>query len=514
MDYQKKLKSQVVSWISVATLLIAIVSFLLWYLLFEVFEVYTFPVLVIAFVVSATTAAIVAEIVAKKVLAPLDALTQAIIHVSPSHEYAESSPPNTESLKIGRELITSLTQEVYQLASLAQKHQPNVAAQRNKIIQAINVLNNLPMPILVLNNQQIITNISAAATEYLESESTEILGKTVQDSIQLEFSGETTLNDWIVECQEKAVTTSSSWERVRVTTKEGLTKQCDVMARYNRDNPSGADYVIALLDRTDRYQQDDDSLGFVAMAVHELRTPLTMLRGYIEVLEDEVAGQLNDELKTFMKKMEVAAGQLTIFVNNILNVAKIEQNQLMMQLEEVEWSKALDEIVADLQIRAEIKGMTVEKHIPENLPTAAIDRTSIYEVLGNLVDNAIKYSKNKGKIIISTTIGKDGNIETTVQDFGVGMPTNVTTNLFEKFYRNHRTSGKIGGTGLGLYLTKAIISAHGGSVWVHSKEGEGSTFGFSIVPYANLADELKNSDNRGITRQSHGWVKNHSFYKR
>jgi signal transduction histidine kinase len=105
-------------------------------------------------------------------------------------------------------------------------------------------------------------------------------------------------------------------------------------------------------------------------------------------------------------------------------------------------------------------------------------------------------------------------VTTTVQDFGVGMPASVLPNLFEKFYRNHRTRQQIGGTGLGLYLCKAIVSAHGGQIWANSKEGQGSTFGFSLQPYANLAEELKTGNNTEITRAAHGWVKNHSFYKR
>jgi len=156
----------------------------------------------------------------------------------------------------------------------------------------------------------------------------------------------------------------------------------------------------------------------------------------------------------------------------------------------------------------------LERHIDENIPTVGIDRVSIYEVIANLIDNAIKYRGKSKKIIVTSKVGGNGLVHTTVQDFGVGMPSSVTTNLFEKFYRNHRTRNKVSGTGLGLYLTKAIISAHGGQVWVNSKEGEGSTFGFSVVPYAQLDKELRESGDKEIIRQSHGWVKNHSMYRR
>ena len=87
-------------------------------------------------------------------------------------------------------------------------------------------------------------------------------------------------------------------------------------------------------------------------------------------------------------------------------------------------------------------------------------------------------------------------------------------NLFTKFYRDHRNRAQIGGTGLGLYLSKAIVTAHGGTMWVRSKEGEGSTFGFTLMPYDKLAAEHKEGPDQGITRSAHGWIKNHSLYRR
>lgn len=166
-----------------------------------------------------------------------------------------------------------------------------------------------------------------------------------------------------------------------------------------------------------------------------------------------------------------------------------------------------------MRLRAQVHNKTIEVNIQPNLPTVALDRVSIQEVINNLLDNAIKYSGEAEKqIIVSTRLNKEGLVETSVQDFGVGMPNNVVQNLFEKFYRNHRTQAQFGGSGLGLYLSKAIISAHGGQIGVTSKEGQGSTFSFTLLPYSQLADELK--DNKEITRSAHGWIKNHSMYRR
>ena len=104
-------------------------------------------------------------------------------------------------------------------------------------------------------------------------------------------------------------------------------------------------------------------------------------------------------------------------------------------------------------------------------------------------------------------------IETTVSDKGVGISDTIISHIFDKFYRAHQSKNSIGGTGLGLFLCRAIIDAHGGTIWVKSKEGEGSTFGFSLPIYASVAEQLQNEDNSGIIRGAHGWIKNHSLYR-
>ena len=179
------------------------------------------------------------------------------------------------------------------------------------------------------------------------------------------------------------------------------------------------------------------------------------------------------------------------------------------------WENVLRSTLETLNLRAQVHGKQIVLQLQSNLPTVAIDRITISEVIINLIDNAIKYSNKSNRIIVRSYVGNNGMVETTVQDFGIGIPANIIGNLFEKFYRNHRSRAQVGGTGLGLYLSKSIVTAHGGQIWVQSKENEGSTFGFSLVPYTQLAAELKKSDNKeDITRIAHGWIKNHSFYRR
>jgi len=329
------------------------------------------------------------------------------------------------------------------------------------------------------------------------------------------FPSEDTLDAWLEDKKSKNATASSSWERVKLNPADNRPLRIfDLAAYYNKDNPDKLETMLIMFDHTKTYSQDDQAISFIALSVHELRTPLTLLRGYIEAFEDEFVGKLTPDMNDFMFKMSATAQQLTAFVNNILNVARIDDDQLVLQLHEEQWGDIIKAAANSLALRAKVRGITIEYSVAPDLPTVGVDRVSVLEVINNLVDNAIKYSGDSKRILINTYLTNAGLVETTVQDFGVGIPQNVLPNLFTKFYRDHHNRAQIGGTGLGLYLSKAIVHAHGGNIWVKSNKGEGSTFGFTLVPFANLTDKMRDSVNQDITRGAHGWIKNHSLYRR
>lgn len=448
---------------------------------------------------------------ARYVSEPLRFLWQAILHVSPEHQ--GTAAPNLERCRVGRELVTSLALQVYQFASGTMTKSAKSGIDTTL---AQTALGGLPLPLLVIDKQGLILYANKAALEYLQISEPTLEGKDMYSVMNLLFQNDYTLDRWVADSRTHKVTATNTWERVKLLLPDEhkTVLQLDLAAYYSKDNPAGLEVVLALFDHTATYSKDDDQISFVALAVHELRAPLTILRGYIEVFEDEFQGKLNDELTNFMFRLKASAEQLNAFVNNILNVARVEENQLILRLREESWTKLVRAACADLQMRARVHNKTIEVHIPDNLPTVGVDPVSIIEVINNLIDNAIKYSADGQKIIVNSYVKNDGLVETTVQDFGVGIPTSVIPDLFDKFYRSHRTRASIGGTGLGLYLSKVIVDAHGGQIWVQSKEGMGSTFGFTLRPYSQLADELKNSDNKGIVRGAHGWIKNHSLYRR
>lgn len=129
-------------------------------------------------------------------------------------------------------------------------------------------------------------------------------------------------------------------------------------------------------------------------------------------------------------------------------------------------------------------------------------------MISNLIDNALKYSTEGGLVAVSAS-AKDGYVTVSVQDHGIGMPSNVVGNLFHKFYRSHRSRETVAGTGIGLYICRAIVESHGGKIGVSSVERQGSTFSFTVPIYAAVADRLQANDhtNAGLISTSDGWMK-------
>ena len=443
---------------------------------------------------------------------PLLAIGQAVLHVAPE---TTGPAPNVDKLSIGQEYVNTLAYHIYQIASL--QDNKIMAEHRKDATQSSNILNHLPLPVYVFNKEQIVTFATESGIDYVGAESSALFGKPLFEAVDLEFQSDFTLESWIADSAANKATDTAYWHRVRVHVKgleEDKIRQCDIAGYYNKDNPAGIEFIITLFDHTEAYNKDESNMNYIALAVHELRTPLTIMRGYIEAMQDELAGKLVGDQELFMIRMTASAKQLSSFVNNILNVARISENQLTIKMAEEDWPTIIKHAVDDMSIRSKALKKNITVKMADNLPKVAADRVTIYEVLTNLIDNALKYGGSSEEIGIEVSLTKDGLVETVVEDHGVGIPGSVMPTLFEKFHRNHRNKGDISGTGLGLYISKAIVNAHGGDIWVKSKEEEGTRVGFTLKAFSELAEEEKNGNNEGMVRTAHGWIKNHSLYRR
>jgi signal transduction histidine kinase len=472
------------------------------------------PELMSAFLTSVAVISIgvIGWLSAKYLMQPVIFIWKSILHVAP--DTANTPAPDLKRILFGRELITALVTHVYQLANVIENVE-KLAGDKPRDLNADFVANSLPLPLAVLDKDMNVLFANSALFKYAGRTGEETIGQNVYSVLDMSFTNEQTFDRWLEKARADKITSVRTWERVRLNLPDKRqTHLFDLVAYYNKNNPEGFEIMLVLFDRTRQYSQDDQAMSFVALAVHELRTPLTLLRGYIDVFEEELGGKLDEELSGYMKKMKAAAQQLSAFTTNVLNVSRFENDQLTLKLQEESWPPLLQAAANDMQLRAAVNGIKITLKIDDKLPPVGADAVSVYEVVSNLLDNAIKYSGKSKEIIIRSHLTSDGLIETTVQDFGVGIPESAMGNLFDKFYRDFHNRNKVGGTGMGLYISKAIVTAHGGNIWVRSKEGQGTTFGFTLVPYSELADELKKGDNADVTRTAHGWIKNHSLYRR
>ena len=436
---------------------------------------------------------------------PLEVLAQAIAHVS--RDPIQTAPPDLHHKGYQRSGLQAMVQTVYELAASGPSNTPeNKHPTNNSVFETI--INNVACGIIALNPKGQVVYANAQAPTHLDASN--------QRVIDLLFEQNDTLQAWIVTSQTNKVRDTKVWHRVadRSPEQEGR-RIFDIIGYYAKNDQQDIETLLVTIDRTAEYSPDDDNMDFIALAAHELRGPITVIRGYLDILDQELSPELQVDQRQVIDRLQVSAERLSGYINNILNVSRYDRNHLTLHLHEEKLLDIIKNLVPDLALRAKTQNRRLSFHVAEDLPTIAADRSSLSEVFSNLIDNAIKYSNEGGEVIVAANA--QGNfVEITVQDLGIGMPESVVGNLFNKFYRSHRSRQQVSGTGLGLYICKAIVQSHGGTIWVRSKEGQGTTFGFTVPIYSSVADKLSAGDNGNeqIIERSDGWIKNHAMYRR
>jgi two-component system phosphate regulon sensor histidine kinase PhoR len=239
----------------------------------------------------------------------------------------------------------------------------------------------------------------------------------------------------------------------------------------------GTDGAVVLLhDITELKRVNEMRSDFVANVSHELRTPLSILRGYIETLLDNPKTSPK-ELARILQVMERHSKRLGLLVDDLLTLAELESANSNLQLSEVNLSELLGKVVHDWERKLAEKQLKMSVDVAATVPIILADETRLEEVLHNLLDNAVKYSREKGEIRLHAEQRDDDEIALSVSDNGVGIGKNDLPRIFERFYRadKARSPESIRGTGLGLSIVKHIAQRHGGRVEAESDPGKGTT---------------------------------------
>ncbi len=240
--------------------------------------------------------------------------------------------------------------------------------------------------------------------------------------------------------------------------------------------------VVTLTDVTKDIDLEKMKLDFVSIAAHELRTPLTSLRGYLSLIDDDSKSTIGEKYAGYIEKAVLSADRLHGLVENLLNITRIEKGTLTINKTRVDWVSLVKEVIEEAKIKSEEANIQLNFEDPlSKIPPIYADQATVVEVLSNLLDNAIKYTPEGGKVTVTIDVDKDF-VTTHVKDTGVGIPPASIPHLFKKFYRVSTTVLRAGekGTGLGLFISKEIITRHNGKIWVESEVEKGSTFSFSL----------------------------------
>ncbi len=222
---------------------------------------------------------------------------------------------------------------------------------------------------------------------------------------------------------------------------------------------------------------------FLASMSHELRTPLHTIIGFADLLGEELKGPLNPDQKRFVTHIQHDSRHLLELINDVLDLSKIESGRLELHPEQFTVAEAIAETMAGLRSRAENKQIRINERIAPAL-TLTADRLRFKEILSNLVSNAIKFTPEKGQIVIECIERPDG-VLFAVTDTGIGIEPSEQQAIFNKFYQvGSTTRGIREGTGLGLAITKSLVELHHGTISVESTPGAGSRFQFTLPKIA------------------------------
>ncbi len=228
------------------------------------------------------------------------------------------------------------------------------------------------------------------------------------------------------------------------------------------------------------HRLDEAKDEFISMASHQLRTPLTSIKGYVSMLMEGDVGPVTKEQKHLLNEAFIGSERMVRLIGDFLNVSRVQTGKFVIDRHPVDLGKLVKEELEVLEPAATARGLSFSFTRPKNIPMLNIDENKIQQVIMNFSDNAMYYSKDESTIKVSLKV-VDNAIEFTVKDTGIGVPIDQQEQLFTKFFRaaNARKQ-RPDGTGVGLFLAKKVIDAHGGEIIFVSKENKGSTFGFRL----------------------------------
>jgi two-component system phosphate regulon sensor histidine kinase PhoR len=351
-------------------------------------------------------------------------------------------------------------------------------------------LEDLSCGVIISDAQQKVYRVNTATTHMLNKNSKQLVGSELAAIVEDERWRKAL--DQLQSGQEDMVTTTLAvGENV-------LRATVSPMASSESDGKEGT--VTILYDITAEAESQRARDEFIASLSQELRTPMTSITGYTDLLVGESVGEVGIMQRKFLQRIKANIERMNIMLNDLIGVTAIDAGQLELRPSVVDMAEIIEDTIIGARAQLEENEITLDMHIPEDIPPVEADPDSVRQIMNNLLGNAIKSTPAGGSIAITTSIheengaGLDGAeivpfLKVAIRDSGGGIAEKDLDRVFERFYRAERPLIEgLGETGVGLSIVKSLVEAHGGRVWVESEIGDGSIFYF-LLPISEQHDD-------------------------
>lgn len=332
------------------------------------------------------------------------------------------------------------------------------------------IITNFTDGLLVFDKENNLLLINPLAEDFFKIKAKEIVGKPISGLAKI-----STLKP-LIELFGKGIKEIS---RKEISLKENLVLEVTTTPFMREKEKLGT--LVILHDISREKLIERMKTEFVSLSAHQLRTPLSAIKWTLKMLLDEDVGPMSKEQKDFLRKTYRVNERMIDLINDLLNVARIEEGRYVYRPILADFQEVIKSVINSFKEEINRKNLKFEFKKPKKkLPQALIDVEKIRLAINNLLDNAIRYTPKGGRVTVSLR-SVNMEIEFSVEDTGVGIPRDQQARVFTKFFRGANVMRmEVEGSGLGLFITKNIIEAHGGKIWFESEEGKGSIFHFTL----------------------------------
>ncbi|MCQ2753483.1 MAG: ATP-binding protein [bacterium] len=347
--------------------------------------------------------------------------------------------------------------------------------ERNKLES---VLMSIVNGVVVCDNHDKVIMVNNHAKKLLEVNEEDIVGTQIQQFC--DSSGELCFSEKIAQFKDTPIEEDGAPTPFNIEIDKRIIK-CLISPMFTRSN-AYVGYIIVLIDVTKDVEMDQLRSHFISNVSHELRTPVTVLRSYIDTLYSFGNDFDFNTQREFIGVMNQEIIRLNRMVNDILDFSRYEANNVRLEKSKQNVMEIVEDCVNQVQVLAKEHDLTISIMKEPDLPEIFLNIDSISRAFMNILSNAIKYSPDGKRIKVRAERSRDGEyVELSVEDQGPGIPEKYQKKIFDRFFRVENDTHTVKGTGLGLHLVKVTVEKHhNGQVFVNSKEGEGSTFGFRL----------------------------------